>query len=129
MREARQAQKQLLRLIAQDAKPVHAEAAFARIKQWHNTWQAQTQQVQLAAAWVALLQDANPRLHADKQKIEPWKIGDSTKIAITYLMELFTQSSSLQEWEHNKVSLKKNNPAEHRELERHLTDLSNFKSF
>ena len=129
VRETRQAQKQLLRLIAEKAQPAHAEAAFARIKQWHKTWLAQTPQVQLADAWITLLQDANPRLHADKQDIEPWKIGDSTKIAIAYLMELFAQSSNLQEWENNKASLKTNNPAEHRKLEKYLTDLSNFKSF
>lgn len=129
VRETRQAQKQLLRLIAEKAQPAHAEAAFARLKQWHKTWLAQTPQVQLADAWIALLQDANPRLHADKQDIEPWKIGDSAKIAIAYLMELFAQSSNLQEWENNKASLKTNNPAEHRKLDKHLTDLSNFKSF
>lgn len=128
VRETRQAQKQLLRLIAQDAKPVHAEAAFARIKQWHTTWQSQVQQVPLADAWVALLQDANPRPHADKQD-KYWEIGDSTKIAIIHLMELLTHSSNFLGWKKNKTSLKINNQSGFRELDTHIINLSNFKSF
>ena len=122
MRETRQAQKQLLRLITPDTKTTHAEAAFTRIKQWHATWQPLAQE-QLANAWMALLLDANPRPHADKKNVAPLKSGDFLQGVSRTLMALLAQSGNLEEWnQHKKI---------HRlaDLRNHFDSLSNIKSF
>lgn len=125
VRETRQAQKQLLRLIAQDAKPIHAEAAFARLKQWHTAWQplAQERAIPLADAWMALLLDANPRPHMDRKDVKPLAPGGFLAGTSHMLMSLLAQSSKLQEWNQHK---KANACAD---LRSHFDHLSNFKSF
>ena len=125
VRETRQAQKQLLRLIAQDAKPVHAEAAFARLKQWHTAWQplAQKQQMSLADAWMTLLLDANPRPHMDRKDVKPLTPGGFLAGTSRTLMALLEQSSHLQEWNQHKRA------NAHADLRDHFEHLSCFKSF
>lgn len=125
VRETRQAQKQLLRLIAQDAKPVHAEAAFARLKQWHTAWQplAQEQAMLLADAWMALLLDANPRPHMDRKDVKPLLPGGFLAGTSRMLMALLAQSSKLQEWNQYKKA------SACADLRDHFEHLSSFKSF
>lgn len=124
VRETRQVQKQLLRLIAQDAKPIHTEAAFARLKQWHTAWQplAQQQAMPLANAWMALLLDANPRPHMDREDVKPLVPGEFLAGTSLKLMTLLEQSSKLQEWNQYK---KANACADLRD---HFEHLSDFKS-
>lgn len=125
VRETRQAQKQLLRLITQDAKPIHAEAAFTRLKEWHTTWQplAQEQATSLAKAWMALLLDANPRPHMDRTDVQPLVAGEFLADISHMLMNLLSQSSKLQEWnQYKKVNA-------YADLRGHFEHLSNFKSF
>ena len=125
VRATRQAQKQLLRLIAENALPAHADAAFARIKDWHDTWQplAQARQVSLADAWMALLLDANPRPHADKKNVKPLLPGNFLSQTCQMLMETFARSSNRQEWlQHCAVVAAA-------DLRGHLDHLTQFKSF
>lgn len=125
VRETRQAQKQLLRLIAQDAKPAHAAAAFDRIKLWHSQWQplAQEQQKPLAEVWMALLLDANPRPHMDRKDVKPLAPGRFLTDISCMLMLLLEQSSNLQEWNQQKTA------NTYADLRDHFEHLSDFKSF
>ncbi len=122
VRSTRQAQKQLLRLIDPSAKPAHAEAAFARIKQWHTDWQSLARG-QLANAWMSLLLDANPRPHADKKDVKPLIHTDFLVNVTAALMELLAQTASVQEWKQHKAA------ANARDLVEHFNHLSSFKSF
>jgi hypothetical protein len=128
VRETRQAQKQLLRLIAQDTKPVHAEAAFARLKQWHSSWQPLAQ-APLADAWLALLLDATPRPHANKPNVDPLVIGEAVQIATFHLMALLENSADVQAWKDNQAALKVTHPSDFRKLGGHFLHLNSFKSF
>lgn len=125
VRETRQAQKQLLRLIAETALPAHAEAAFARIKQWHNTWHpvAQAQQASLADAWMALLLDANPRPHANKENVKPLRPSNFLAQTCQMLIETFARSSNRQEWGQHCGGVAA------ADLREHLDHLAQFKSF
>lgn len=88
VRDTRQAQNQLLHLVAADDKVRNRnEQAFQRIKAWHTKWGAisapqqathaqQTEEIReafpsnlLAAAWFALMLDANPRPHTQIKDI------------------------------------------------------------
>ncbi len=127
VRATRQAQKQLLRLIAENALPAHADAdaAFTRINDWHDTWHplAQAQQVTLADAWMTLLLDANPRPHADKENVKPLLPGNFLAQTCQMLMETFARSSNRQEWlQHCAVVAAA-------DLRGHLDHLTQFKSF
>lgn len=122
VREARQAQKQLLRLISADAKPTHREAAFTRLKQWHTDWRPLAQE-KLADAWMALLLDANPRPHAAQKEVKPLQLGEFLTLRCHELMNLLEQSSNLQKWKQDKEANVYAN------LREHFDHLSNFKSF
>lgn len=128
VRSTRQAQKQLLRLIDPNAKPAHAETAFARLKQWKTDWQPLAQG-RLTNAWVCLLLDANPRPHADKKDVKPLVPSDFLLRVTSTLMALLTQSAGVQEWNHNLATLRTANQIEHRDLANHFGDLILFKSF
>lgn len=119
----RQVQKQLLQLIAPQAKPAHAEAAFARLKQWHSQWQALAQTAPLANAWMALLLDSNPRPHTYKEPVNPINPGPFLLQASQALMELLAQSTSVKEWNQHKAAVCA------ADLRNHFEHLSTFKSF
>ena len=123
VRSTRQAQKQLLQLIAPQAKPAHAEAAFARLKQWHSQWQALAQTAPLANAWMALLLDSNPRPHTYKEPVNPINPGPFLLQASQALMELLAQSTSVKEWNQHKAAVCA------ADLRNHFEHLSTFKSF
>lgn len=125
VRTTRQAQKQLLRLLAETTLPAHADAAFIRIKEWHDTWHplAQAQRASLAEAWMALLLDANPRPHADQKDVPPLHPGRFLLSVSSMLMEIFARSVNAQEWKQYRTV-----PAAKR-LNEHLIHLGRFKSF
>lgn len=125
VRTTRQAQKQLLRLLAETTLPAHADAAFIRIKEWHDTWHplAQAQRASLAEAWMALLLDANPRPHADQKDVPPLHPGRFLLSVSSMLMEIFARSVNVQEWKQYRTV-----PAAKR-LNEHLIHLGRFKSF
>lgn len=125
VRATRQVQKQLLRLIAETALPTHAEAAFARIKEWHDTWHpvAQAQQASLADAWMALLLDANPRPHANKENVKPLRPSNFLAQTSQMLMETFARSCNRQEWGQHCGGV------DAADLREHLDHLAQFKSF
>lgn len=125
VRATRQVQKQLLRLITETALPAHAEAAFTRIKEWHDTWHplAQAQQASLADAWMALLLDANPRPHANKENVKPLLPSNFLAQTSQMLIETFARSCNRQEWGQHCGGV---NAADLRE---HLDHLAQFKSF
>ena len=127
VRQTRQAQKQLLCLLNLETSTAHAEAAFTRLKQWHTDWQPQAQ-IPLAEAWMALLLDANLRPYAQKKNVEPLNPGDYLAPVTQMLMDLLVQSSNLQGWKDNQLALKTADRANHRQLENHFMQLSNFKS-
>ena len=125
VRATRQVQKQLLRLITETALPAHAEAAFTRIKEWHDTWHpvAQAQQASLADAWMALLLDANPRPHANKENVKPLLPSNFLAQTSQMLMETFARSCNRQEWGQHCGGVAA------ADLREHLDHLAQFKSF
>ena len=123
VRSTRQAQKQLLQLIAPQAKPAHAESAFARLKQWHSQWQALAQAEPLANAWMALLLDSNPRPHTYKEPVNPINPSPFLLQVSQMLMAVLAQSNSLEDWKQHKAQ------DEAIELREHFDHLSTFKSF
>ncbi|MDP3230677.1 MAG: hypothetical protein Q8N13_22255 [Acidovorax sp.] len=122
VRDTRQAQKQLLRLIDPAVKPAHAEAAFARLKKWHTEWQPLAQE-QLPTAWMDLLLDANPRPHTDQKVLSPLNSGEFLVRVTGTLIALLAQSTSVQEWNAFKTKISA------ADLRDHFGDLSRFKSF
>jgi hypothetical protein len=118
VRDTRQAQKQLLRVVS--GMP-HKAAAFQRIKDWHTRWQPLAQE-QLPASWRDLLLDANPRPHANKKDVRPLLPSDYLVRVTGDLMALLAKSANLDEWNQNKEA-----PSA-RDLREHLDHLSNFKS-
>lgn len=121
VRSTRQAQKQLLRLIAPGTQEAHAAAAFTRLKEWHVRWHSQAED-KLAAAWEFLLLDANPRPHADKDYVAPLAHTDFLVRVSHTLVELLARSENLQDW----LRLKSKPSAA--DLRDHLVHLSQFKS-
>ena len=122
VRSTRQAQKQLLRLIAPHTKSVHTEAAFARLKKWHTDWQPLAQE-QLSVVWMNLLLDANPRPHADQKDLKPLIPGEFLVRVIRTLMALLVQSTNVQQWDALKATVSA------ADLREHFDHLSKFKSF
>ena len=118
VRDTRQAQKQLLRLLVPGP---HAEAAFARLKKWHADWQPPAQG-RLADAWMALLLDANPRPRVNQKDVKPLAPTNLLGQVSRKLMEILAQSVSVQEWNQHKDAIS----AER--LRIHLDQLSMFKS-
>lgn len=121
VRETRQAQKQLLRLITLGPKHVNAEKIFVRLKQWHTDWQPLVQ-AQLSDAWVALLLDANPRPHAEKKDVKPLTSSNFLTDCGRELMVSLAQSNDLQEWQQRTTVIRA------ADLRDHFDHLSNFKS-
>lgn len=127
VRETRQAQKQLLRFIAPDTRTshaLHAQAALARLQQWHHHWQplAQAGQTDLAHAWTALLLDANPRPHTSEKDVPPLLASDFLTQASHTLMDVLAQSDTVQDWMQHK------NTPRCADLREHLDHLGRFKS-
>lgn len=146
VRETRQAQNQLLHVIATDDKQrLRAEGAFKRLKEWQARWQPETLEPQaqhedwrksvdehwptplLAAAWFALLLDANPRLHAELKNVSSLKLQtpedrDVRVQAVTELLRLLSENGARQDF------LQKANQNSQRDLKKHLDFLTNFKS-
>ena len=123
VRKTRQAQKQLLRLIAQNTSQPHQEATFTRLKLWQTDWQQLLEQEKLADAWMALLLDANPRPHAEQKEVKPLQPSEFLKQSCRELMNLLLQSNNLQEWSQRKKE------RAHADLQDHFDHLSRFKSF
>lgn len=90
VRETRQAHNQFLRLLGNtDKHTTTAKQAFTRLRQWHQQWQPLATASQniytawraqnseewpenlLAAAWLALIFDANPQPHANEINVPP----------------------------------------------------------
>lgn len=120
VRDTRQAQRQLLRLVAAGSSSSHKEAAFSRLKKWHAQWHPRAQQ--LAGAWKALLLDANPRPHPDRKNVPQFSDSEFLTRTTETLMTLIAQSNSLSEWQHHIAT---NNAAD---LRAHLDQLTAFKS-
>lgn len=127
VRNTRQAQKQLLRLIA-PSRPEHAEAAFARLKQWHAEWQPLAQE-KLSASWMAMLLDANPCAHAAQTNVSPLTPGECLTMAVRHFMELLMRSGSVQQWESCKTALRGENRRGYNALHEHFEHLAKFKNF
>lgn len=122
VRATRQAQKQLLRLIAPQTKSAHAATAFDRLKQWHAEWQPQAQ-VPLADAWMTLLLDANPRPHADKKDIKSLIPGEFLAQVCQMLMKVLAESGSTHEWRQYTTTVRT------ADLRDHFEHIAQFKSF
>lgn len=89
IRETRQAQNQLLRLIEVGGKQPNQDRAFKHLKDWHANWLPEAEKAQavhaerqrntagacsanlLSAAWVMLLQDANPQPRTNEKDVPP----------------------------------------------------------
>lgn len=122
VRETRQVQKQLLRLIAPNTKAPHAETAFTRLKQWHTEWQPLAQ-TQLADAWRTLLLDANPRPHVDQKNVKSLQSSDFLAQICRLLIETLGNSKELQEWNQHIAAVRA------ADLREHFDHISCFKSF
>jgi hypothetical protein len=125
VRSTRQAQNQLLLMISPESKGIissdakqlpRAENALIRLKNWQVNWQevAAPYQMQyeqwreqtgeiwpkalLAAAWMALLLDANPRPHAKAKNVPTLQAPSEREVisnAIDILMKLLRDSSDI----------------------------------
>lgn len=144
VRETRQAHNQLLQVISSDTRPQRAEGAFTRLRDWlsrwqdfscssqprHQHWREQQSDLWpeslLAAAWMALLLDANPRPHAN-QKDVPSLLPQSERSNLTQasetLLSLLADNTNLADF---LKSMKSNNA---RDLLKHCEHLSRFKNF
>lgn len=89
IRETRQAQNQFLRLIEVGGKQPNQDRAFRHLKGWHAKWLPEAEKAQaayterqrntagacsanlLSAAWVMLLQDANPQPRTNEKDVPP----------------------------------------------------------
>lgn len=122
VRETRQAQNQLLHVIADDGKQrARSEGAFKRLKEWLTRWDSEALAPQfqyeawrkstkenwpsslLAAAWFALLLDANPRPYVDQKDVPPFNpqnLADrEVRVqAVTDLLKVLAQSESGDEF-------------------------------
>lgn len=152
VRHTRQAQNQLLWFVS---VPNRADSAFAFLKQWLARWQplAQAQQVHytqhtqqrsawasawpenlLAAAWMALLLDANPRPRPEAKNVaslfnqstdhQPYLAG----VCQTFL-QLLADSADAKEWLQKLKALKATDPRQAKDLSEHLEHLAQIKKF
>ena len=150
VRETRQVQNQLLMCLPgkKISSPVPvADGAFKRLKTWLDTWECHATnrpknhpekterggegewpESPLAAAWMALLLDANPKVRADKKNVAPlcssFESSDRQNIiqACDQLICGLQKSNSLEEF---KALL---NDLNNRELKLHLGYLENIKT-
>lgn len=143
----RQAHKQLLLLIVPGDKPHPRTAvAFGQLKNWLAHWQplAQAQQAHyaawrssaseswpetlLAAAWLALQLDANPRPHAQHKDVPTFSPQTPAERAVrvqavSALLHCLAQSDSRSAFLHAAQQ------PQQRDLKAHLDFLAQFKSF
>jgi hypothetical protein len=144
VRETRQAHNQLLQLVAPGSRPQRADGAFLRLNEWLGRWQAaavsgQAGYVQwreqqtftwpnslLAAAWMALMLDANPSVHANEKEV-PSLLDhterDTIALASDVLLRLLGESTDLAMLK-QKMQL-----PDARDLFTHCKHLSRFKTF
>lgn len=118
VRDTRQAQKQLLRVVSDMP---HKAAAFQRIKNWHTQWEPLARE-QLPASWLALLLDANPRPHAKEKDVTLLTPSDFLVRVTGDLMAILGKSANLEEWGRYKAEPRA------KDLQEHLDHLSRFKS-
>ena len=143
VRTARQAQNQLLHAIDKGKTPVRRQGAYNRLRSWlqkqlpiaqeyqtvYTDWrwqQADTwPETVLEGAWVALLLDANPKLHASVGQAMPL-----TSVADREIMTLATPGLFTQLIEHKEVAegLDKLSKSSYPDLHSHLDHMKNFKS-
>jgi len=147
VRETRQAHNQLLCLLGEH--PQHAArsaSAFTRLRAWHARWQPQALEHQplyshwcaqsaekqppdlLAAAWLALLLDANPRPHAHEKEVPPLQPKteadrDNLLAASTALVGHIAGCQTLTDF------LRALQAANDRDLVHHRQHLAHFKNF
>lgn len=145
VRTARQAQNQLLRAIdTERKKPVQRQIAYSRLRSWlmaqlpteqqYQTHYASWQQQQpaeewpenlLEGVWMALLLDANPKLHAHVGQAMPLTSVDDRKNIALAIPDLF---HCIVEYEKVEDGLGKVSKVSNRELSSHIDHLKNFKS-
>lgn len=144
VRETRQAHNQLLHVLnTDDRQKLHADGAFKRLKDWQSRWQSVALDDQarhearggdewpislLAAAWLALLNDANPRPHANNKNVPPLMPctrdeRDNLRLASAALLELLDTSNTPEALQDAKRSYP---PV--RDLVTHLNHFTLFKS-
>lgn len=139
VRDTRQAQNQLLHVLGdQEQRSRHA---FHRLKQWFAEWQPQAAQAQerqrsecgeeypealLAAAWMTLLLDANPRPHAKQSNVRPLNLESERSVlcAATERLLAHLESSDTLDDFHDRLKQR-----HERELSSHCIHLQMFKSF
>jgi hypothetical protein len=146
-RETRQAHNQLLCLLGDTKKQnSRADGAFGRLKAWHERWQSPARENAqryadwraespedwpeslLAAAWLALLLDANPRPRANKKDVPPLlprtrEERDNLVQASAAFLRLLASSQSRAELKQGMQAGKE------RDLIHHADHLVRFKGF
>lgn len=150
VRETRQAQNQLLHLLAPDDK-IRRRAgsqAFLRIKAWHSKWNplATSKQADygqqkekinaplppslLAAAWFMLLLDANPRPHTQVKEMHSLQATHEDQVAASNACEsmlgIFSEAKNLEEFQEMLKAKEKGRVGA--DLNAHRITLSNFKN-
>ena len=132
--ETRQAQNQFLRLITCDEENPQRENAFKRLKSWYTRWLPETENFQanrvegcspnlLNAAWVTLLQDANPQPRPEKKEVPPLYPLSERKNLSPATAELFECLGTSTDADSFKAARKINM----RDLATHYEHLANFK--
>ena len=143
VRLTRQAQNQLLHALDKKRKSdERRQTAYLRLRKWLLEWQPVAQQKQeiyqqwqekqpeqwpgdlLQAGWVALLLDANPKLHADVKQPMPLGIKSEREVILLATANLFQRVL-----EYDAVDKCFANPAkfESPELKSHIQHLESFK--
>jgi hypothetical protein len=147
VRGTRQAQNQFLQIITLDMKQnSRVEAAFKRLKAWQQQWQMVSTRFEatheifctecsekwpkslLAAAWMALLLDANPRANPQEKAVLPLQVETRTKRAfliqvIEFFLRILDASTHLSDFRRNMQGL------DAADFQDHCNDLRRFKSF
>ncbi len=118
VRDTRQAQKQLLRVVSNSPFKV---AAFDVVKKWQTTWNPLSQE-RLSASWLALLLDASHRPHANVKNATPLAPSEFLVRVTDDLMVILEKSSNLEEWDRYRGEPRA------KDLQEHLDHLSRFKS-
>lgn len=144
VRTARQAQNLLLHAIDKERKTVERrQGAYNRLRIWlmeqlplaqeyqplYNSWRQQETYTWpegvLEGAWIALLLDANPKLHASVVQAMPLRSATDREIMALATTELFMQ---LREHETVVSGLDSVSKGSNPDLRAHLDHLKNFKS-
>lgn len=150
VRDTRQAQNQLLHLLAADDKTRNRiEQGFLRIKAWYAKWGAMATSRQashaqqsdvvrdafpsalIAAAWFALMLDANPRPHTQVKDMPSLRATREDQVAASHaceiLLNLFSEAKTLDDF---KAMLKtKKKGAAGADFDAFCITLSKFKNF